>query len=212
MDYIDKLEIDEEVYEIRDSNAVRASELLDLVYPVGSIYITTNSTHPTLLFGGDWERIQGRFLLAADNTYTPGSEGGSADAVIPTHTHTVSGTVSTNGSHSHSLGAAGGHSHNNAAYNSGYLFSIFKGLHSTELIGSIGGSGHVIPQVSDDGWWTGAKATAEVPNHTHSIGANGNHNHTINITSQSTGVDGADKNMPPYLAVYVWKRVDNNVV
>lgn len=47
-------------------------------YPVGAIYISTVSTSPASLFGGTWEQIRGRFLLAADDTYTAGSSGGEA--------------------------------------------------------------------------------------------------------------------------------------
>ena len=39
-------------------------------YPVGSVYISTNSTSPATLFGGTWVQIKGRFLLgtgAPDN-------------------------------------------------------------------------------------------------------------------------------------------------
>lgn len=32
-------------------------------YPIGSIYISVNSTNPTTFFGGTWEQIKGRFLL-----------------------------------------------------------------------------------------------------------------------------------------------------
>lgn len=35
----------------------------DLIYPIGSIYISVNSINPSLLFGGTWEAIKGRFLL-----------------------------------------------------------------------------------------------------------------------------------------------------
>lgn len=34
-------------------------------YPVGAIYISVVSTSPASLFGGTWEQIKGRFLLAA---------------------------------------------------------------------------------------------------------------------------------------------------
>lgn len=39
------------------------SSLIDLIYPIGSIYISMNETDPAILFGGTWERISGRFLL-----------------------------------------------------------------------------------------------------------------------------------------------------
>lgn len=32
-------------------------------YPVGSIYLSVNSTNPAQLFGGTWEQIKGRFLV-----------------------------------------------------------------------------------------------------------------------------------------------------
>ena len=58
------------------------------VYPIGSIYMSVNSTDPSTLFGGSWERIQDRFLLASGNSYGAGSTGGSAKATLPSHTHT----------------------------------------------------------------------------------------------------------------------------
>lgn len=47
-------------------------------YPVGSIYMSANATNPGTLFGGTWARIQGRFLLAADENHAAGSTGGEA--------------------------------------------------------------------------------------------------------------------------------------
>ena len=38
---------------------------LDLVYPVGSIYMSVNNVNPKNLFGGEWEKIEGRFLLGS---------------------------------------------------------------------------------------------------------------------------------------------------
>lgn len=65
--------------------------LCDIVYPVGSIYTSVNSTSPATLFGGIWERITGRFLLAGTDSgssgadQAPGNTGGEA-----THTLTAS--------------------------------------------------------------------------------------------------------------------------
>lgn len=57
-------------------------------YPVGSIYMSVNSTNPAALFGGTWVSIGGRFLLGADTTYSAGSTGGEA-----THTLTMKEVV-----------------------------------------------------------------------------------------------------------------------
>ena len=55
---------------------------LDAIWPVGSIYMSTQSTDPATFLGGTWSRIQGRFLLGASSTYPAGSTGGAA-----THDH-----------------------------------------------------------------------------------------------------------------------------
>lgn len=61
------------------------ADLLDLVYPIGSIYMNTNNVNPQSIFGGIWQKIEGRFLLGSGGGYTLGSLGGEA-----THTLTVS--------------------------------------------------------------------------------------------------------------------------
>ena len=61
------------------------ADLLDLVYPIGSIYMNTNNVNPQSIFGGVWQKIEGRFLLGSSGGYTLGSLGGEA-----THTLTVS--------------------------------------------------------------------------------------------------------------------------
>lgn len=61
-------------------------KLLDRMYPVNSIYISTNSTSPASLYGGSWERYgTGRALISASDTDTDfkaGTTGGSK-----THEH-----------------------------------------------------------------------------------------------------------------------------
>ena len=62
---------------------------LSKYYPIGSIYQTTTNDDPATLFGGCWEQIKDRFLLAKGDTYTTlGSTGGSADAILVSHSHT----------------------------------------------------------------------------------------------------------------------------
>lgn len=55
---------------------------LNMVYPVGSIYLSVNSTDPSTLFGGTWEQLKDRFLLGAGDTYSNGTTSGAA-----THSH-----------------------------------------------------------------------------------------------------------------------------
>ena len=61
-------------------------------YPVGAIYISTVDTSPASLFGGTWERLKDRFLLAAGDTYAAGATGGEAEHTLtvdemPRHRH-----------------------------------------------------------------------------------------------------------------------------
>ena len=61
-------------------------KMRDRMYPVDSIYISTNSTSPASLYGGSWERYgAGRALISASDTdsdFTAGTTGGSK-----THNH-----------------------------------------------------------------------------------------------------------------------------
>ena len=53
-------------------------DLLNVVYPVGSIYTSVNNVSPQTFLGGTWQQIQERFLLASGGDYTAGSTGGEA--------------------------------------------------------------------------------------------------------------------------------------
>ena len=54
-------------------------------YPVGSIYLSVSATNPGTIFGGTWQQIQGRFLLAASSAYPAGSTGGAATHTLTTN-------------------------------------------------------------------------------------------------------------------------------
>ena len=74
------------------------------IYPVGSIYICTHTTNPSVLFGGTWQKIEGRFLLGASASYELNSTGGSANAIVPYHRHLIAAQGISGGSHAHSMG------------------------------------------------------------------------------------------------------------
>lgn len=73
---------------------------IDDVYPVGSIYMSVNNVSPASLFGGTWAQIQDTFLLSSGSTYTSGATGGSADAIVVEHNHSVDRvTIASSGVH-----------------------------------------------------------------------------------------------------------------
>jgi len=75
---------------------------LAVLYPIGSIYSSTVSTNPNTLFGfGTWVAYgAGRVLVGNGGGFTAGDTGGSADAVVVSHTHTATSVV-TDAGHTH---------------------------------------------------------------------------------------------------------------
>ena len=68
------------------------TDLLNLIYPIGSVYMSFNNVSPATFFGGTWEQIKDKFLLAVGDTYTAGQSGGEATHKLiinemPNHAH-----------------------------------------------------------------------------------------------------------------------------
>ena len=80
--------------DIRHNNVSIFSSIIDTFYPVGSIYMTVDSTKdPNTMFSGtSWTQLKDRFLLGAGDTYTNGATGGAAtvtlqESQMPAHKH-----------------------------------------------------------------------------------------------------------------------------
>ena len=132
---------------------------LDLVYPIGSIYMSVNDTDPALLFGGAWERLTDRFLVGAGNIYENEEKGGSA---------TVRLTGSESGIQEHSI-------------------SFID---------------DTVDTVSDEqGFINGGSVRYDYVK-----SADAEYN-TKTVTVHSKNAVSPHNNLPPYLAVYMWKRV-----
>lgn len=69
---------------IVNNNETKKINIVDLIYPVGAIYMSVSSTSPATFFGGTWVQIKDTFLLSAGDTYTAGNTGGES-----THTLTA---------------------------------------------------------------------------------------------------------------------------
>ena len=208
-------------------------DIVDLIYPVGSIYISMNSADPSTLFGGTWEAFgQGRVLIGAGTgddgstslSFTAGGTGGEykhdlLTGEMPSHTHSFRGTTAANNhSHTHSYTKATGvrghklteaeiPAHTHAVPNPGYYAAL-----STPNTG-FGAFAVVNPPIGKkDGYSTG------------SIGGNGSHNHELSTSSATSGSESQNhthtfsgttgnagsgsphNNIQPYIVVYMWKR------
>lgn len=168
-----------------DEAVVKVSQLLDLFYPVGSIYTSTKNTNPAATLGGTWTQIKDRFLLCAGDSYSAGATGGSA-----THTHTSAAHTHEIPSHKHSLSDNGW----------GYL--------------SMGGNGVIKMIYSyNSGSWTGNwQITGSSSKASTASGGDGmvlgGYTDSTTVTSNSTtpGNTGSSSNLPPYKVVYAWER------
>ncbi|KAI5538952.1 keratin-associated protein family [Trichomonas vaginalis G3] len=78
------------------------TQILQTLYPIGSIYTSMNSTNPATVLGfGTWKQIVDKFLYCANSSKQTGGSKKITEANLPPHTHT--GTTNTTGSHSHSI-------------------------------------------------------------------------------------------------------------
>ena len=128
------------IYKNKSNVSITPFDIYNL-YPVGSIYISVNSTNPSNYFGGTWERIsQGRFLIGvgapvANNETCFGDLNNSgyvfnANSMGGQYAHTL--TVNEMPVHSHGMDDSGWHSHEqnvtaNGSVKTGHLRRSIQG-------------------------------------------------------------------------------------
>lgn len=138
------------------SQSKNGMNVFDLIYPIGSIYLSVSDVNPAALFGGSWERITDRFLLGAGGSYSSGATGGETS-----HALTVDEIPANIGTFN-SLSWASNNWRTNGK------FSVNQ-IHCDRTAG--GGTDF------------------------------GDADYTL------SGGNQPHNNMPPYIAVYIWKRV-----
>lgn len=168
------------------------SDMVDLIYPIGSIYMSVNSANPSTLFGGTWQQLKDKFLLSAGDTYSAGATGGEATHTLtqnemPSHTHTQN-------SHTHTTD---NHYHMPSSLTEYFVTSEESTANNTRV--SYNASGNRLV----DGQMDTSDSTFH---HRSATSSEGVYVNSTTATNQNTGGGQSHNNMPPYLAVYMWKR------
>lgn len=141
------------------------NDIKSQLFPIGYIYISIDATNPSRYFGGTWEQIKGKSLIAVDEN--------DSDFELPELT-----------------GGTKDHTHQYGVWHGEYYAGISK-------IGTIN-----YPDGSRNWGNANGQITIEV-----------NNGNTLSYTQrnmakfESQANTSQVKNLPPYLTVYMWKRV-----
>ena len=203
------------------TSEIESDNFLDDFYPIGSIYITTNSTNPSSVLGGEWEAYaQGRTLIGfgsngVNNYNVLGAEGGNSNIkidsvdILPRHLHsyTADGTITNISFKGNSVSTSTNswsHSHTIPIYGS---WNEPTGL---GLCYYANGFTHSV-MISASGYATATNGNAG--SHTHTVVPKGNVSSVFNGTSSNLSYFGssnvADLDVRnPYVTVYIWKRIN----
>ena len=200
-------------------DSIIQKNMLDMFYPVGSYYETSNSSFdPNVSWGGTWESMHDGTALISEGAYwntvaaQPGEQIGNVQTwlninQIPAHTHSFSATTNSTGSHSHSYSGTtssnGNHYHQ--ANFAGRVSDLRKGncsvgTPSNSLVTGLGGE-----------YWKDL-GTSQAGAHTHTYSGTtnntGGHTHTVSGTTGSAGQSSPNPvNLyQPSLVVCRWHR------
>ena len=189
-------------YRINSNN----DSIVDIIYPVGSIYMSMNNTNPETLFGGTWEKLAGGRCLVntgyldddgsnESNNITLNSRGGYKDTNLPYHSHSFE--------HRHYL--------NNDTYDTSVLPPEWKNLHGyqTYLLNSGVSRFKVAPSTASNARYViGGKSgasSAEASGLSFSSYQN-QMDHTSTDTEGDVSRRDNNTNYQPYIGVNMWKR------
>lgn len=154
--------------------------VIDLTYPVGSILENDDSSfNPNIEYSWQtWEKIEGKMLMSS--------------GTVGSTTYTVGQTGGSNdavvGSHNHTFT---GNLLATPSYNWSHTHTV-----------SIGG-GKSIKSATGSAFYKSGTSTSVTSS------SSGGHTHTYTASGTITeaGEDNTDKNLPPYYATNIWKRV-----
>ena len=183
------------------SGIIDNTTICNLIYPVGSIYMSVNATSPATLFGGTWESISGYYVYAG----VGGNTSGSNDSGQPSTNISGVPSIDTSGStiltvnqmpnHTHLMSSGGAHKHQYQGY---------------WTVPSQTSSYHAISRnkVNGDPLETPSSMVSDSGAHSHTLnytGGGGGHTHTL--SSHTHSLNSHTHSVTPLrYEVYMWKR------
>ena len=211
------------------------TQLLEKVYPVGSIYISANRVSPQVFLGGTWEPFAyGRTLVGVDDSDSspdmdfaePLKTGGEKTHKLTidelaSHTHTFTGSAHTH-TYAKTNSPTGGPSTNtsgstvlttNQIPSHSHILSngnnnvIAEGEGGDKAYITTTGQGYRKTKIASTGGGQGHTHTLSSHTHTTSTTSTNTGSTTQGGTNSNTGSDTAHNNMQPYITVYMWRRI-----
>lgn len=178
------------IRQIIQRNSTEINDMLNKVYPVGSIYMSVNNVNPETIFGGTWVswgagRVPVGVNASETEFATVEKTGGEKEhelltSEMPSHGHSVSiansGSCTTN--------TTGAHSHDIYINNNGVTGGQARRLGTSGDYSDTRGSSII----------SGGSHSHTVPNHIHTVNQN------------NVGGGQAHNNLQPYITCYMWKR------
>lgn len=213
------------------SDIVNTSTIVNLIYPVGSIYMSVNNVNPSTFLGGTWEAWgSGQVPVGVnpnDSDFSTAEKTGGSKSVTPSGTvggHTL--TTNEMPSHGHSIsipasGACTTDSQGNHQHKTNATFvdnAVRLSSEHNTVMGWVSGWGYKSNTNRGLNAKTDVSLSIYVPQL--SMSTNGLHahnvpNHAHSVTQYNAGGNGshdhgftgnAQSNIQPYITCYMWKR------
>lgn len=205
-----------------DDNTYK-SKMLDMCYPVGSIYTSTKNVSPATFLGGTWKRLNGYMLRGATSgvTFNNNAKDGGADSVtvtsVASHNHTQNSHNHTQDTHSHVITSE------TSLYVGGMNQNTSHGHRLREEYGAPPNVSYppnntysmIAGDNAESKAWYSQPIESTNTDHLHQVAAHDHYqvtgaktatNQATTATNNATGGNYSVSTLPNYKNVYMWER------